>query len=984
MKIVSRVASFSALAGMLNLSFVDLALAQTSEEMRAAAGLANSSEFKPDVSSLYSPQTGSNVEIIGVSPTGNISIPSSEFFFGIEGQGADAGALPDVDSYEELYGHRDQQLGDVQLGTGNFNSTGDLGAEALALELLNGSSNTPSVSSNFFLETTRGLLVDIDGASAEFGECIVEHVTEMATTTYDSSYEDVCDMPALDLQPMEAQRSYNGPPHLFTAVSRDGVLYCERGGNSVRTDSAATCSKLSILDSIPTTTNEGVVSVRSCQNVEGCIELVLAQSRKYNSVSVNFTIHEDINVTDAYVRGVSPDLGTVTYQGNSRNVGPSFLRIPEITSTEGATQIVSVFNNSGRVREPASGEALVWGPRGDPRTISWGLAILNWKGQEWRTPRNALSWTAPDGWTYHRHCVSGVYADCFRVWRTKINPSWSTTIYLQLHFNAQTFAPWAYNSARWAEMQSAAEDQACRINFTTLETAAKPNGCVNSLTGELCGNSIPVAPFTALSDRASTRIAAQLDCGFEQMEDSEGNAAFTEMGGTCQKLVEDPSCTFTSRECGDRLSDGTCLFYEDTFTCGTSTTYTSPVVQQINICDSNLSCMGEDCVINTGTDGSVHLAEAGAQLAAVDLILGDMDCNVDTNAANPTDELLSCEIFKGESQTCKKVTLGLANCCETPKDVSMADYLQLVFATSRLARTVEASSLANPVTSAWVNLGDMGRDSFSKLAEPLTQAWEGIVGNSNVAAEGASAVSAETIKQKLTNEVAEWTLEVFGEQATNALFQSAATDGGAAVTKGAIEQNVVLSSTASTIMSTVMWAYTIYTIVNVLAQVIFACDPEEVELGVRKALRSTHRIGSFCTDRVFGKCVRRETQYCMFNSPLARIFNEQARLQTHVSWGTPEYPNCQGITVAEFQKLDMDQVDLSEWTGIVVSSGLIDMQDTTDIDDLTGQNSTLGTALEDLYERENAIDRNINRMSGKDLDAARQDAVDDFGIGITQ
>lgn len=973
-KALYKCASYGALAAALHLSFLDLAAAQTSNDMRDAAGQANTNEFKLDPSSLYTNQTGSNVEIIGVTPSGNVTVPSSEFFYGVEGQGEASGALPHVDTYEELYGHRNQELGNLQLGTGRFTATGDLNAEASAFEVLAGSQGTRSVASDEFLQTTRDLLLDIDGATAEFGECVIQHVTETNTHTYDDSYKEVCDMPALDLEPMPAERTYDGPPHVFTTSSSGGQLYCNWAGRRVAVDSATTCSKLSILTGIPTT--NGTLSVRECSGVAGCIEFVLSQTGQSHAVNVNFTVHPNINVTNAFVRGDSSNPGTVAYQGNSRAVSSSFVSIPEVATTEGSAQVFSVYKSNGVTRQPSSGYTY---NLGSTYWIGYGL---HWNGRRWTTPQNATSYRASDGWTYYRNCTNATQARCNGVWRTRPNPSGFSRIFIRVQFNPQPFSPWLFNAARWAEIQSLADNPSCSITYTTLETAAKPNGCVNSLAGELCGPSIPVTPFDALPDRASTRIEVGLNCGLEEMVDEEGNAAFTEMGGTCQELIDNPLCTFSSRQCGDTLPDGSCLFYEDTYTCGGSMEYTSPVVKEINICDSTLSCMGDDCIVDTSTDGSIDLAETAAQLAAVDMILGDMNCSVDPDSPSPGNDLRSCEIFKGEAEECKKVTLGLANCCKTPSGVSLADYLQLAFATSRLARVVEGTSLANPVTSAWVDLTDLGRNSFSKLTQPLTEAWESIIGNSGAGSQGVSNLSVSAVKQSLMKNAAQWTAEIFGEQAANALFQ---VGGGPAVSNGVVQSGTIgLNGAAATVMSTVMVAYAIYTIINVLAAILFACTEEEQELMVRKALKSTHEIGTYCSSRFLGSCVKKKTAYCMFNSPLARIFNEQARLQTGVSWGEPEHPNCQGITLEQFQALDMDRVDLSEWTGMMISSGMIDTQALSDIEQLTGQNSTLGKALDDLYDRENAIDRNVNRLDGTDLDAARQDAVDDFGRGVTQ
>lgn len=182
-------------------------------------------------------------------------------------------------------------------------------------------------------------------------------------------------------------------------------------------------------------------------------------------------------------------------------------------------------------------------------------------------------------------------------------------------------------------------------------------------------------------------------------------------------------------------------------------------------------------------------------------------------------------------------------------------------------------------------------------------------------------------------------------------------------------------------MNAVMMAYTIYTLINVLSAILFACSEGEQELMVRRALKSTHEIGEYCSRRILGHCVSRRTSFCTFNSPLSRIMNEQAREQLNISWGTPREPNCQGITVRQFQQLDMEEVDLSEWTGMMMASGMIDFESVTNIDQLTGTGSTYGEALEDLYTRQDAITRNLDRYDTIDMDQLRNDATTDFGRG---
>jgi len=65
-------------------------------------------------------------------------------------------------------------------------------------------------------------------------------------------------------------------------------------------------------------------------------------------------------------------------------------------------------------------------------------------------------------------------------------------------------------------------------------------------------------------------------------------------------------------------------------------------------------------------------------------------------------------------------------------------------------------------------------------------------------------------------------------------------------------------------------------------------------------------------------CVQHKKTYCCFSSKLGRILQEQGRpliasFGPGGAWGEPKNPNCRGFTPEEFQMLDFDRIDLSEW-----------------------------------------------------------------------
>jgi hypothetical protein len=83
-----------------------------------------------------------------------------------------------------------------------------------------------------------------------------------------------------------------------------------------------------------------------------------------------------------------------------------------------------------------------------------------------------------------------------------------------------------------------------------------------------------------------------------------------------------------------------------------------------------------------------------------------------------------------------------------------------------------------------------------------------------------------------------------------------------------------------------------------------------------------HYVGNYCADSwpLIG-CVQSARTYCIFQSKLGRIVQEQGRMQLKAFqdaygnpyWGTPQAPNCRGFTPQEFQSLDFSKMDLSEY-----------------------------------------------------------------------
>jgi hypothetical protein len=92
------------------------------------------------------------------------------------------------------------------------------------------------------------------------------------------------------------------------------------------------------------------------------------------------------------------------------------------------------------------------------------------------------------------------------------------------------------------------------------------------------------------------------------------------------------------------------------------------------------------------------------------------------------------------------------------------------------------------------------------------------------------------------------------------------------------------------------------------------CDEVEKELIAEQDKKATHYIGAYCSNKsLFGVCLEKAMSYCGFGAPMPRILQEAGRPQVGKGWGAPKTPDCSGFSVEEFQRLDLSNVDFSDF-----------------------------------------------------------------------
>ncbi|HBB9944287.1 type-F conjugative transfer system mating-pair stabilization protein TraN [Vibrio parahaemolyticus] len=92
------------------------------------------------------------------------------------------------------------------------------------------------------------------------------------------------------------------------------------------------------------------------------------------------------------------------------------------------------------------------------------------------------------------------------------------------------------------------------------------------------------------------------------------------------------------------------------------------------------------------------------------------------------------------------------------------------------------------------------------------------------------------------------------------------------------------------------------------------CSEEEKALGQAKEQGIAIALGEYCANEVLGVCTRKKQGYCVFDSKLARIVQEQGvKGQLGISLGSAESPLCEPITPEQLQKINFELIDFSDF-----------------------------------------------------------------------
>lgn len=102
-------------------------------------------------------------------------------------------------------------------------------------------------------------------------------------------------------------------------------------------------------------------------------------------------------------------------------------------------------------------------------------------------------------------------------------------------------------------------------------------------------------------------------------------------------------------------------------------------------------------------------------------------------------------------------------------------------------------------------------------------------------------------------------------------------------------------------------------------QLIMSCPQDATITAMKKDTGLCVEVGSFCSRRlpIFRTCIQRKKSYCCFNSILAKIINQEGKRQRGRGNGSPQSPDCSGLTADDFNYIDLSLADPSIWNEFI-------------------------------------------------------------------
>lgn len=129
------------------------------------------------------------------------------------------------------------------------------------------------------------------------------------------------------------------------------------------------------------------------------------------------------------------------------------------------------------------------------------------------------------------------------------------------------------------------------------------------------------------------------------------------------------------------------------------------------------------------------------------------------------------------------------------------------------------------------------------------------------------------------------------------------------------------------------------------------CSDDEKELAKSKESNTAIDIGRYCHNEVLGVCTSHHRVYCVFDSKIARIVqNDGRKNQLGIGFGRvggdSANPDCRGVTPEELSRMKFDQMDFSPLYNDIRAKAAKSLPNNEEI-----SKKAAGSGLEDLKEK---------------------------------
>ncbi len=325
----------------------------------------------------------------------------------------------------------------------------------------------------------------------------------------------------------------------------------------------------------------------------------------------------------------------------------------------------------------------------------------------------------------------------------------------------------------------------------------------------------------------------------------------------CQSLKSNSSCKLTNQTCDSGNPDGSCSLSTFTYTCATGTTPSQEVTQ----CSGSTLCINGLCFDDANSGKDTDFGKAIALMEA------------GREAAGYAQNAGDLKFFVGEDNRCGSNPLN--SCCKSnPGGAAMSNGAMVSGAIHGAVNATGA--VVKQTWGSWY--------VFDAMSTRNTNIVEGLFSKF-------SPDSVSWIKYDLSK------TSFFSYYGVS--FQPFAGAG----------QMFSFDPTSMAIQIGM----------QVVMQ-LMSCSQSEQMLAMKRGQNLCHYVGSYCNNKVLGVCLSHKQSHCCYNSPFARMIQEQGRAQLGQGWGSAEAPQCGGFSQTDFDRLDFSQMDWSELISEVMAN----------------------------------------------------------------